>query len=49
MKSMETATVIHCKECAHATERTTTMPYCMIHNRRKAPDDYCNFGTPDEE
>lgn len=41
---LELNAVTRCRECAHATERQTTMPYCTIHNRRRAPDDYCNFG-----
>jgi hypothetical protein len=45
--SMETATITRCSKCQHANERQTTMPYCTIHNRRRAPDDYCNFGEPD--
>ena len=45
--SLETTTVTRCEKCRHATERTTTMPYCTIHNRRKSPDDFCNFGDPD--
>ena len=44
---LETDTVTRCKECQHATERCTIMPYCTIHNRRKAPDDFCNYGEPD--
>ena len=47
--AMETKAVTLCKYCQSATERTSTMPYCMIHNKRKAPDDWCNFGTPDYE
>lgn len=47
--SMETTAITVCKECSHATERTTTLPYCMLQNRRKAPDDYCKFGEPDYE
>ena len=46
---LETATVIRCKECRHATERCSTMPYCTIHNRRRGPEDYCNFGETDYE
>ncbi len=45
--SLEVATVTRCGECRKATERTTTMPYCTVQNRRKAPDDFCNFGEPD--
>lgn len=47
--SLETATVTRCGKCRHANERQTTQPYCTIHNRRRAPDDYCNFGEPDYE
>lgn len=47
--SLETDAVIRCRECRHASERHTTMPYCGIHNRRKAPEDYCNFGEKDFE
>ena len=47
--SLETATVTRCNKCRHATDRTTTMPYCMLKNRRTAPDDFCNFGDPDYE
>jgi hypothetical protein len=41
-------TVTRCHECRNALERQTTLPYCIIHNRRKNPDDFCNFGEPDE-
>ena len=44
---LEAVTITRCLHCRHATERTTTMPYCTIHNRRRAPDDFCNFGDPD--
>ncbi len=47
--SMETGTIVRCSRCAHANERQTTQPYCTIHNRRRAPDDYCNFGETDFE
>lgn len=47
--SLETDTVTRCHECRHATERTTAMPYCTVHNRRRAPNDYCNFGDKDFE
>ena len=47
--SLETDTVTRCHECRHATERTSTRPYCTIHNRRRAPDDFCNHGDPDWE
>lgn len=46
---IETTAVVRCRECRHATERFTTMPYCTIHNRRRGPDDYCNFGETDFE
>lgn len=46
--SMETDAVTRCRECRHATERDTTLPYCILKNRRQGPDDYCNFGEPDE-
>lgn len=45
---MEVVAVTRCRVCRFATERTTTLPYCMVHNRRKNPDDFCNFGDPDE-
>jgi hypothetical protein len=47
--SLETTSVTRCHECRNALERQTTLPYCIIHNRRKAPDDYCNYGAPDIE
>lgn len=47
-ESLGTRAVTLCQVCANATERDTTLPYCTIHNRRRAPDDYCNFGTKDE-
>ena len=47
--SVELCPVTRCKVCRHATERQTTMPYCTVHNRRKGPDDFCNFGEPDYE
>lgn len=47
-QSIETTAVTRCKECRHATERTTTLPYCLLQNRRKDPDDYCRFSEPDE-
>jgi hypothetical protein len=47
--SLETCTVTRCRECRHANERHTTQPFCTIHNRRRAPDDYCNFGETDYE
>lgn len=45
--ALETTAITRCEKCRHATERQTTMPYCTIHNRRKAPDDFCNLGEPD--
>ena len=42
--SLETDTVTRCRDCRHASEQNTTMPYCTVHNRRRAPDDFCNFG-----
>ena len=45
--SLEQTTVTRCRECSHATERHTTLPYCLLQNRRKDPDDYCRFGEPD--
>ena len=47
--SLETTSITRCHECRNALERQTTLPYCIIHNRRKAPDDYCNYGAPDIE
>ena len=38
-----------CRECRNATERETTLPYCLIQNRRKAPDDYCYLGDKENE
>ena len=46
---LETATVVCCGQCGHAVERHTTLPYCTLQNRRKMPDDYCNYGVPDCE
>lgn len=46
-ESMETTAITRCANCRHATERTTTMPYCTIHNRHRSPEDFCNFGDPD--
>ena len=48
-ESLGTRAPTLCRDCANATERNTTLPYCMIHNRRKAPEDYCNYGKPDYE
>lgn len=47
--SLEVTTVTRCRECANASEKDTTMPFCFIQNRRKAPDDYCNLGNKDYE
>lgn len=47
-RAVDAILVTRCRECRHATERQTTLPYCMIHNRRKSPEDYCNYGDPDE-
>lgn len=46
---MRLKAVVECHECRHASERHTTMPYCALTNRRKAPDDYCRFGEKDYE
>lgn len=46
-KALECTTVTECRHCRNAHERETTMPFCSIHNRRKAPSDYCNYGEPD--
>ena len=46
--ALEVVAVTRCRVRRFATERTTTLPYCMVHNRRKNPDDFCNFGDPDE-
>ena len=46
---LETPAVVRCKNCRHATERCSTMPYCTIHNRRRMPEDFCNFGETDYE
>ena len=48
-ESLDTKAVTLCKDCDNATERDTTLPYCIIQNRRKAPDDYCNYGHKDYE
>lgn len=47
-RPVEAVLITRCHECRHAAERQTTLPYCMIHNRRKSPEDYCNYGEPDE-
>ena len=47
--SLETTAVVRCKDCRHATDRYSTMPYCSIHNRSRGPDDFCNFGENDNE
>jgi hypothetical protein len=47
-RPVEAVLITRCGQCRSATERNSTMPYCMIHNRRKNPDDFCNFGAPDE-
>ena len=47
--ALETDTVVHCRECRHATERHSTMPFCTVHNRRRGPEDFCNFGETDYE
>ena len=47
--ALETDTVVHCLECRHATERHSTMPFCTVHNRRRGPEDFCNFGETDYE
>ena len=46
-REIETTAVVRCRECSHATERHTTLPYCTIRNRAVEPDDYCKFGEPD--
>ena len=46
--SLEVTTVTRCWKCQHAIERNTTMPYCILKNRRVLPDEYCNSGEPDE-
>lgn len=45
--SIDTPTVTYCRECQYATERDTTMPYCIKQNRRKDPEAYCEQGAPD--
>ena len=47
--SLELTAIVRCKDCHHATERFSTMPFCTIHNRRRGADDYCNFGEIDIE
>lgn len=47
-REVEGVMVTRCKYCRHASERESTLVYCMIHNRRKDPTDYCNYGEPDE-
>lgn len=47
-RAVEAILVTRCHECRHATERQSTMPYCTVHNRTRSPEDYCNFGDPDE-
>ena len=46
--SLDTTAVIRCRICRYATERSSTMPYCTIHNRHRGPDEFCNFGETDE-
>lgn len=46
---LDTPAVVLCKNCRRATERNTTMPYCMLCNRRKDPDDFCRYGETDYE
>lgn len=46
--SLEVVTVTRCRYCRHAAERETTLPYCTVHNRRRAPDDYCKCGEREE-
>ena len=48
-ESLETTTITRCKDCVNATERNTTLPYCIIHNRTRDPEDYCNYGARDFE
>ncbi len=47
-RQVEGVIVTRCKDCRHATDRHSTLPYCTIHNKHKDPNDYCNFGDPDE-
>jgi len=47
-RPVEAVLITRCHECRHATERHSTMPYCTIHNRTRGPEDFCNFGDPDE-
>lgn len=47
-RTLEIVTVTRCKYCRHATERYSTLPHCTIFNRSKAPEDFCNYGEPDE-
>lgn len=47
-RPVEAILITRCGKCVHATERNTTMPYCTVHNRTRSPEDYCNFGEPDE-
>jgi len=41
---LTTATVTRCIDCRHCTEKQSTMVYCLIHNRQRDPNDFCNFG-----
>ena len=41
---LTTDTVTRCIDCRHSTEKQSTMVYCLIHNRQRDPNDFCNFG-----
>ena len=46
-RSLEVCTVTRCGKCKHSTEKHSTMVYCLIHNKHKDPNDFCNFGDND--
>lgn len=43
-RSAEGVMVTRRKDCLHGTGRQYTTVYCLIHNRQRDPNDYCNFG-----
>ena len=45
--SADTTSITYCKDCIHASDRETTMPFCIIQNRRKMPESYCENGAHD--
>jgi len=46
---LETTAVTRCINCQRSTEKQSTMVYCLLHNRSKNPNDFCNYGEPDYE